>query len=174
MKQTSSTTGRDWWPSWCRQMNGFAYATNKHCIWHLQLRSFQMHFGSPHYIEWLWGYEVHQMWTDRLVWVPLTHWGRVTHICVSKLTIIGSYNGLSLRRHRAIIWTNAGILLIRPLGTKFSEILITIHTLSFMKMHLKMASAKWRPFCLCLNVLIRMLHNYWSWILQCMSMCYNL
>ena len=25
----------------------------------------------------------------------LTHWGRVTHICVSKLTIIGSDNGLS-------------------------------------------------------------------------------
>ena len=25
----------------------------------------------------------------------LTHWGRVTHLCVSKLTIIGSDNGLS-------------------------------------------------------------------------------
>ena len=75
------------------------------------------------------------------------------HICVSKLTIISSYNGLSPRRRQAIIWTNAGILLIRPLGTKFSEILITIHTFSFMKMHLKMSSAKWWPFCLGLNVL---------------------
>ena len=29
-----------------------------------------------------------------------THWGRVTHICVGKQTIIGSYNGLSpVRRH---------------------------------------------------------------------------
>ena len=26
----------------------------------------------------------------------LTHWGRVTHICVGKLTMIGSDNGLSL------------------------------------------------------------------------------
>ena len=45
----------------------------------------------------------------------LTHWGRVTHICVSKLTIIVSDNGLSPGRHQA--WTKAGILLIGPLGT---------------------------------------------------------
>ena len=56
----------------------------------------------------------------------LTHWGRVTHICVSNLTIIGSDNGLSPDRRQAIIWTNAGILLIGPLGTNFSEILIEI------------------------------------------------
>ena len=56
----------------------------------------------------------------------LTHWGRVTHICVNKLTIIGSDNGLSPGRRQAIIWTNAGILLIGPLGTNFSEILIEI------------------------------------------------
>ena len=35
----------------------------------------------------------------------LTHWGRVMHICISKLTIIGSDNGLSPRRRQAIIWT---------------------------------------------------------------------
>ena len=68
----------------------------------------------------------------------LTHWGRVTHVCVSKLTIIGSDNGLSPGRRQAIIWTNAGILLIRPLGTNFSEILI--YTISFKKIHLKMWS----------------------------------
>ena len=73
-------------------------------------------------------------------------WGRVTHICVGKLTIIGSDNGFSPGRHQAIIWTIAGILLIRPLGTKFNEILIRIQTFSFKKMHLKMSSAKWRPF----------------------------
>ena len=75
------------------------------------------------------------------------------HICVGKLTIFGSDNGLSPGRHRAIIWTNAGILLIWSLGTNFNEILIGIQTFSFKKMHLKMASAKWRPFCLGLNVL---------------------
>ena len=80
----------------------------------------------------------------------LTHWGRVTHICIGNLTIIGSDNGLSPGRCQAIIWTNAGKLLIE---TNFNEILIGIQTFSFKKMHLKMSSAKWRPFCLGLNVL---------------------
>ena len=83
----------------------------------------------------------------------LTHWGRATHICVSKLTIIGSDNGLLPGRRQAIIWTNAGILLIQPLGTNFSEILIRIQTFSFKIIHLKVSSEKWRPFCLGLNVL---------------------
>ena len=88
-------------------------------------------------------------------WVnTLTHWGRVKHICVSKLTIIGSDNGLSPRRRQAIIWTNAGILLIGPFGTKFSEISIEIVRVSFKKMRLKGSSAKWRPFCLGLNELM--------------------
>ena len=104
-----------------------------------------------------------------------THWGRVTHICVSKLTIIGWENGLSPDRHQAIISTNDGVffffffavkdrvltpflvidgvLLIRTLGTNFTEILIEIHTFSFNKMHLKMSSGKWRPCCLGLSVL---------------------
>ena len=74
----------------------------------------------------------------------LTHWGRATHICVGKLTTIVSDNGLSPGRNQAIIRTNAGILLIRPLGTHFSEILNRIQTISFKKMHLKMSPAKWR------------------------------
>ena len=76
----------------------------------------------------------------------------MTHICVSKLTIIGSDNGLGPGRHQAIIWPNAGILLTGPLGTNFGEILIEILTFQFKKMHLKW-SAKWRPFCLGLSVL---------------------
>ena len=75
----------------------------------------------------------------------------MTHICVGKLTIIGSDNGLSPGRRQAIIWTNAGILLIEPLGTNFSEILIGIQIFSFTKMPLKMSSAKWRLFGLGLN-----------------------
>ena len=71
------------------------------------------------------------------------HWGRVMHVCVSKLG-----------QRQSIIWSNATILLIGPLGTNFSEILIRIHTFSFTKIHLKMLSGKWRPFCLGLNVLI--------------------
>ena len=57
--------------------------------------------------------------------------GRVTLICVSKLTINGSDNGLSPGRRQAI--TDAGILLIGPLGTNFSEILVGILTFSFSK-----------------------------------------
>ena len=86
-----------------------------------------------------------------LLLVGFTHWGRMTHICVSKQTIICSDNGLSPGRRQAIIWTNAGILLIRTLGTNVNEILGEIHSVSFSKMRLKMSSAKWRPFCLGLN-----------------------
>ena len=75
----------------------------------------------------------------------------MTHICVSKVTIIASDNGLSPGRRQAIIWNNAGILLIGTLGTSFTEILIGVHLFSFKEMHLKMSSAKRRLFCLDLN-----------------------
>ena len=52
------------------------------------------------------------LWSHTL----LTHWGQVTHICISKVTIIRSDNDLLPGRRQAIIWTNAGLLLIRPLG----------------------------------------------------------
>ena len=81
-------------------------------------------------------------------------WGQVMHICVSKLTIIGSDNGLSPDWRQAIIWTNAALLLSGPLGTNFSEILIEILAFSLKKMRLKVSSAKRRPFCLGLNVLM--------------------
>ena len=95
-----------------------------------------------------------------LKYLSLTHWGRVTHICVGKLTIIGSDNGLSSGRRQAMIWTNAGILLIEHLGTNFSQIIIKINTFSFKKMYLKMSSGKWRPFCFGLNVLSRLQTSY--------------
>ena len=85
-----------------------------------------------------------------------THRGRVTHIVISKSTIICSDNGLSPDRCQAIIWTNTGILLIGPLGTNFSKILIKIHTFSIKKMHLK--NGKWKMWSIlsgpqCLNSL---------------------
>ena len=96
----------------------------------------------------------------------LTHSGRVTHICASKQSINASDNGLSPSRRQAIIVTNAGILLIRTLGTNFSEIFSEILTFSFKKMCLKVSSAKWRPFCLGLNVLkvsVKICWSFWSW-----------
>ena len=83
----------------------------------------------------------------------LTHWSRVTHICVGNLTTIASDNGLSLDRRQAIIWANAGILSIGHLGINFSEISMEIQTFSLWKMRLKSSSAKWRPSCLGFNVL---------------------
>ena len=77
----------------------------------------------------------------------LTHWSRVTQKCVSKLTNTDSNNGLSPGWCEALIWTTAAILLI---GSKFSEILIEIHTFSFKKMNLQMSS---RNGCDFVNVL---------------------
>ena len=89
--------------------------------------------------------------TDPTPYFLLTHWGRVTHICVSKGIITD--NGLLPGRRQAIIWTNAEILLIGPLRTNFSEISIEIHIFSFKKMYLKISSGNWQPSCPGLNVL---------------------
>ena len=117
---------------------------------------------------------------NNIAWHPLanivrllTHWGRVTHICVSKLITIGSDNALSPGRRQAIIWTNAGILLIGHFGTNFSEISIEIYTFSFKKMHLKMSSGKRWQFCLGLNMLMMLwidvsLHRMCSKLHDCM------
>ena len=90
----------------------------------------------------------------------LTHWGRVMHICIGNLTIIGSDNDF-------IAWLapsqylNGGsrILLIVHLGTNFSEILIRNQTFSYKKMRSKVSSAKWWPFCLGLNVLMSKIYE---------------
>ena len=60
---------------------------------------------------------------------------------------IGADNGLSPGRRQGTIWTKTGLLLIEPLGTNFGEILFDIRTFLIKEMHLKMSSAKWRPFC---------------------------
>ena len=65
---------------------------------------------------------------------------------------------MSPDRRQAIIWINARILLIVPLGTNFSEIVFEIYTFSFKEMHLNVSSGKWRPSCLCINVLKKPLH----------------
>ena len=75
----------------------------------------------------------------------------MTHICVRKLTIIGSYDGLSSEWRQTIIWTNVRISLIGILKTNFTEIVSGIHIFSFKKMHLKTSFVKWRHFCLGLN-----------------------
>ena len=79
---------------------------------------------------------------QHLYGISLTHWGRVMHLCVDDLIINGTDNGLAPGQHQAIIRTSAGILLIVPLRTNFSEISIGILTFSVNKMRLKVPSAK--------------------------------
>ena len=86
-------------------------------------------------------------------WSHLTHWGRVTHICIGNLTIIGSDNGLSPGRRQAIIWTNAGILSIGPLRNKLQWNFNRNSNIFIQKMYFKNSFAKWHQSCLGLNVL---------------------
>ena len=107
----------------------------------------------------------------------LTHGGRVTHICVCYLTIIGSDNGLLPGRHQVIIRSNTGILLNGPLGTNFSEIIIKIEAFPFKKKHFKVLFVKWQPICLGLNELKNTIrdacarHWSWSWLYLQMPYC---
>ena len=148
--------------SWTRRKEPVYWALmlKKHC-WNL--RCFNKLTRWP-WEMWLW-FQMYDVQTNCIDWFlvhihcNVVRWMGPSEaewcICVSKLTIIGSDNGLSPGRHQAIIWTNAGILLIGSLGTNFSEILIEIHIFSLKKMHLKISSAKWQPFCLGLNVLMQ-------------------
>ena len=74
-------------------------------------------------------------------------------ICVGKLSIIGSDNGVVPGRRQAIVWINDGVFVIGLLGTNFGEIWIGIQTFSIKEVQLKMLSSKWHPFCLGLNEL---------------------
>ena len=125
------------------------------------LRRWSKHSMKAMNCKWMFNYDVWFTFLDSNN-ILLTHWGRVTHIWFSKLTIIGSDNGLSPDWRQTIIWTNAGILIFWPLGTKFSEVLIRIEIFSFKKMQLKLPSLKWQPFCLGLNELSFMPNWGWS------------
>ena len=82
----------------------------------------------------------------------LTHWGRMTHLYVSKLTRIGSHNRLAPWPAPSHYLTQCWDIVNSNPRNWLRWILSKIHTSSFKKMHLKMSSAKWRQFCLGLNV----------------------
>ena len=142
-------------PSWGETIGTGGYPSQKPLTWSFDV-FFVLHLNKRLSKQW-WGWWFVMpscpLWHHCNDKNQLTHWGRVRHICVGKLTIIGSDNGLSPGRRQAITWTNAGILLIEPLGTNFSEIFIESLIFSFKKIRLKVLSTKWRPFCLGLNVL---------------------
>ena len=128
---------------WCYQRcymvrDYVTFVIKSRCI--IVIQSLKHRYRAPRFCQ-LFGY------------ILKTHWGRVTYVCVSKQTIIGSDNRLSPGRRQAIIWNNAGILLIRTIGTNLSEILSEINKFSFRKIHFKMLCGEWRSLCLDLNVL---------------------
>ena len=60
----------------------------------------------------------------------------VWHINVLlNFSILGSDDGFLPVQRQAIIWKKDGLLLIGPLGTKFSKIFIKIKIFSFNEMH---------------------------------------
>ena len=95
----------------------------------------------------------------------LTHRG---HICIGKLSIIGSDNVLLPGRRQAIIWGKAAILLIET-RNNFQWNLKRNSCIFLKNMHLKM-SAKWRSYYIGLDVLrqkttsnyLKLKNNSWS------------
>ena len=78
------------------------------------------------------------------------NWGRVMHICVNELTIIGSDNGLLPGCVKPLSDTD-GLLLIGNLGTNFSEILNEIYIFvqdnGFENVVCKMLAILSQPLC---------------------------
>ena len=74
----------------------------------------------------------------------LTNLPLVPHICVRELD--QHYSRKWLDWHQAVAWTNTDVLSIVLLGTNLSEIWIQTSSFSFIKIQLKMPSAKWQPF----------------------------
>ena len=79
--------------------------------------------------------------------IMLTHWGRVTYICVGNLTIIGSDNGLSPGRRQAIICTNPGIYVNWTLRQNNRNANILIQENALENVVSEMASILSRPQC---------------------------
>ena len=94
----------------------------------------------------------------------LTNWGRVTHICVSKLSIIGD-NGMSPDPPSHYLNQCWNIVKCNLKSTV--QKLIEIHTFSFKNIHLKISSGKWRPFWLGLNVLTEILGCNYVYMHKC-------
>ena len=116
------------------------------------------------------------MWKRGIVQWCLSHWGVMTYICISKITTIGTDVGLSPGLHQTIIWTNAGIL-IGPLGTNFSETVISTHTFSSKKMHLKnavykMASISSRTQCVKANIFYDSSQGLEIWLMDFLPQTY--
>ena len=86
------------------------------------------------------------------LWV-LTHWGLVMHICHQPRPSLVQIMACRLFGAKPLSKPMLGYCELNSLRTNFSEILIKIQNFSLRKIHLKISSVKWRPYCLGLNVL---------------------
>ena len=122
------------WPIWHRASFHSSHVT-WWWLWSLRQTLFPNSFcGWYHSVfKWYWPSVI----TVQYLWIAATNIIIVNssppiYASVNRVSI-GSDNGLSPIRRQAIIWTNAGILLIEPLGTKFSEMLIkTVHSRKYI------------------------------------------
>ena len=71
------------------------------------------------------------------------HWSGSSLVQVMACRLFGA---------KPFTWTNGAILSIGHLGTNFGEFYLKFKHFRWIKMHSKMSSAKWRPFCLGLDV----------------------
>ena len=82
------------------------------------------------------------------IWITRPQWVKafVMHICISNMLSL-----VPIRIHCLCqcltVWTNAGLLIIRPLGTNLNEIQIKIHQFPYKKINLKI-SALLQQICL--------------------------
>ena len=82
----------------------------------------------------------------------LTHWGWVTHICVSKLSHYWTLdNGLAPIQCQTMIWSDI-VSSTASLWTKEVQFQSKIQTFLFKKINFKMSSAKWHIFFICISM----------------------
>ena len=113
-----------------------------------------------------------QLHRNRTFWVQATterpnhFYGRTrvarrSQPCVKgPLAITSSDNGLLPVQCQAIIWTNAHLLS----GMHFSEMWNEIDIINFLIMYMKISSAKWKSFCLSLNLINMSLTYFCGWV----------
>ena len=102
----------------------------------------------------VWGYRAIFWfnWHIQNTTIWLTHWDRVTHICVGKLIIIVSDNGLLPARRQAVIWHNIRDIVNWTLGNKLQwnfnrNSNIFIQENAFESVICEMASILYQPQC---------------------------
>ena len=131
-------------------------------LWHMNMNATQTYTGSgnglvPSGNIYLWKITLNFKFKPILIGTnELTHLPPVFHICITELGQhwfrwwLVAYSAPS-----HYLFTSAGLLLIGHLGTNFSEIVIKIQNFSFMKMLLKILSAK----CLSRGRWVNLLHQ---------------